>query len=86
MVGTRRMGGFASRANVCRVLVCDGGVRALEYHVARPDGGCAPKEAVWGPVGCMGGKGAVQDNSWCVLIRGGAGKGVDVRYLDSLNI
>jgi hypothetical protein len=78
------MGGYANRADVCHVLVRDGGVRALEYHAARSDGGCAPEEAIWSPVGCMGGKGTVQGNSWCVLIRGGAGTGVDVRYVHSL--
>jgi hypothetical protein len=87
MVGTRKMVGHNSRAGIPNVLVCDGGVRGFGHYFARPGGGCVLKGTVWTPVGCVGGQGTVQDNSWCVLIISGLGEAVhvcQVHFLDKL--
>jgi hypothetical protein len=55
LVGTGGVVGHTSRADLRLVLVRDGGVRGCEYCIAWPEGGCALKEGVWIPVGCVGG-------------------------------
>ena len=55
VVGGSGLVGHASGAGVCRLLVCDGSVRAVEHHGARADGGCTSEEAVWCRMGRMGG-------------------------------
>ena len=69
VVGARGMAGHARWPGVCARVVLDGGICALEHIVPRTDRGCISEEAVWGRVGCVGGKSSIQGDPRRVLMK-----------------